>query len=341
MKPTLLAIALFIATNALAVRLEVPKGSAPAAVDTPRKAEKLREARAVFTLPDGSLWVAHPAPAKREPNAIAVTRFDPDGSAAAFAVSDWLPKGSIPRGWCGQVYGVTQLSDGRIAVSGGWTDGAESHNAIFTLRRREDGRYDTDRVVKLPGVGEIAGTAGNGIVAVTDDASRRDHGAILTAIDAEGHRIAVLAGNKTEALTAVQAAQNTANAKLQRVGEKWFAFYNPAAEEVYIFEVVVGRREATIMGVAVIFIGDDAELASLRVIGIEVADDRDVIVVRTGRYRGRLATHLTVYDHIGRVKETKTLDEAWNHVIREKGKLHGVVNRGDVLLDTMTLAREK
>lgn len=341
MRNALLAVMLFLSTNALGARLEVPAGGGLTVIESPRKASKLRDARAVFTLPDGSLWVAHPAPAQREPNAIAVTRFEPDGSAAAFAISDWLPKGSIPRGWCGQVYGVTQLTDGRVAVSGGWTDGTESHNGVFILRRRQDGRYDTDRVVKLAGVGEIAGTAGNGIIAVTDDPMRADHGAILTVIDAAGNAFAALHGNKTETLTAVEAAQNTASAKLQRIHDNGFAFYNPAAEEIYIFELRVGHRQASIKGWYSVFTGDDAELAKLPVVGLEVTDDRDVVVARTGRFRGRIGTHLTVYDQIGRVKETKALDRAWNHVIREQGKLHGVVNSGEIVLDTVTLAREK
>lgn len=341
MKRTLIAVTLLLATNASAVRLEVRPAASLSRVDAPRKAMKLSEARGVFRLDDGSLWVSHPAPARREPSAIAVTRFDPDGSATAFLVSDWLPKGTIPRGLCGQVRSVTQLTDGRIAISAGWNDGAQSHNGVFILRRRDDGRYDTERLVELPGVSQIVGTHRNGILAVTDNPSRRDHGAILTVIDAEGNAFGVQLSPETETLTAVEAAQNASRAKLQRVGQNLFAFYNPAIEEVLTLRIDVGHREATIAARNNLFIGDDAALAALPVVAINVTDDDDLVVVRVGDLRGVIGTHITVYGADNSVKETKTLDRPWNHVIREKGKLHGVVNRGEILLDTVNLTAEQ
>lgn len=332
---------LLLATNAFAVRLEVQPRMMFVPVAEPRKAQVLREARDAFTLPDGSQWITHPVPAENEgSSAVGVTRFEVDGSATVFLVSDWLPKRSIPNGWCGQVYGVSQLSDGRIAVSAGWTDGSQSHNGIFILRVREDGRYDTDKLIRLPGVAQIVGTQNNSILAVTNDPGRRDHGPLLTSYDTEGVKFGGFFGGDM-AVSAVEAAQNAAKARLVRVGETGFAFYNPREESIYLFHFEVGHREGVFIPKTRIFIGDDAEIAALPVVGIDVSEDWEVLVARVGNFRGTIGTHLTVYDSDNKVKQTTTLDRPWNLMLREKGRIHGVVRRGEVSLDTVRLQPEK
>lgn len=340
MNKAILGFSLLLAANASAIRLDVQPRLASAPVESSRKAQVLRVAYEAFTLPDGSQWITHPVPAEREGGAaIGVTRFNPDGLAEVFLVSDWLPKGSIPRGWCGQVYGVTQLTDGRIAVSAGWTDGGQSHNGIFILRAREDGRYDTDKLIKLPGVSYVVGTARNGILAVTTDPSRRAHGPLLTIMDTQGVKFGGFFDSGT--LSASAAAENAMKSRLQRVSETGFAFYDPHQELIYLFDLEVGDRECVFTPKRSVFIGDDAEIATLPVVGIDVSEDWDAVVTRVGRFRGTVGTHFTVYGSDSKVKQTTTLDRPWNLMLREKGRIHGVVRRGEVALDTVRLQPEK
>jgi hypothetical protein len=339
MRKTMLILSLLLANNALAVRLAVDPRTAVEPVDSPRKAKVLRDARAAFTLPDGSQWITHRVPAQREPGAIGVTRFGTDGTARVFLVSDWLPKGSIPRGWCGQVYGVTLLTDGRVAVSAGWTDGRNSHNAIVILSLRGDGRYDTDKVIELPGVAQIAGAPRNTILAVTNDANRRGGGPLLTLFDTEGRKIGAGFSDHLP-VSAPEAAQNARKARLHRFGERRFAFYDPYSESVAVIDFEVLERETILTPIQVTFVGDDATTSALPVLDIDQSPDGDILVVRAGVIRGTPGTQLTIYGE-GAAKQSVILDRPWNLMLRENDRVRGVVLRGQVALDTVALAREK
>ena len=334
MKTTVSILALLFATNALAIELHVPPRRELEAVASPRKAKVLRDARAAFTLPDGSQWITHSVPAKREPSAIGVTRFDRDGSATVFLVSDWLPKGTIPGGFCGQVYGVAQLTDGRVAVSAGWTTGAASHNGIFVLRRRDDGRYDTDSRFELPGVGQIAGGPANMIVAVTVDATRGDGGPLLSVFDTDGTvRARAFAQDPSSSAEALRNAHDT---HVLRVSDDLYAIYTPFDEQVFLYEMRHVEPELIFHGIRGTFVGDDAGLATARVLGIDVTPNGDILVVRSGMIQGRPGTNLTVYTKKFRdIKQSETLDIPWSLLLREHGQLRGLVHRDGVQLDTV------
>jgi hypothetical protein len=314
MRKAILLVSLSLAASALAVRIDVPSGAALETVDSRRKAQVLRDARAAFTLGDGSQWITHAAPVVPEPGAIAVTRFGPGGSAHVFCVSDWLPKGSIPAGWCGQVYGVPLLDDGRVAVSAGWTDGQNSHNGIFVLRALPDGRYAADKRIEVPGVAQIAGAPRNTILAVTTDATRPGGGPLLTLFDTEGLKLPLLFSHDIR-MPAPEAARNAVKAHLRRIDGGSFALYDPFVESVIVFELEVGKKEAVVTGNRIIFIGDDAATADLPVLGIDASEDGDILVVR--------------------------VKHPWFLMLREKGRIRGVVLRNDVGLDSVHLRREK
>ena len=340
MRKAMVLLSLSLAANAFAVRIGVQPRAALEMIDSPRKAKVLRDARAAFTLADGSQWVTHGVPAQREPGAIGVTRFAPDGSVSVYLVSDWLPQGSIPVGWCGQVYGVTLLDDGRVAASAGWTDGRSSHNAIFVLRAGPDGRYATDKVIEVPGVSQIAGGPRNTILAVTNDANRRGGGPLLTLFDAGGGRHGSFFDNDSP-MSPPEAARNAAKAHVQRIGERGVALYDPFVELVRVFELVVGENETVLSPHRNIFIGDDATTADLPVLGIHASGDGDILVVRVGIVRGTPGTHLAIYGQDGLVKQSTTLDRPWNVILRDQGRIRGVVVRDGVGLDSVSLLHEK
>lgn len=340
MKTPLLLLSLIVATNAFAVRLQVKERMELEPVASPRKAKVLADARAAFSLPDGSQWITHGTWAEREPGAIGVTRFGADGSERLFLLSDFLPQGSIPRGRVGQIYGVATLDDRRVAVSGGWTDGRESHNAIVILRPRHDGSYETERVNEVPGVRQIVAAPRNTVLAVTTDATARDGGPLLTLYDTAGRVRARLGpGKGSKFSSAAEAARNASNAHLRRVTDTLFACYDPAAQEVAVFAVDVREDEVIVTGRNVPFVGDDASTAHLPVIGIEAFPNGDVLVARTGAIAGRVGTQLTVYAASGphAVKQSIFLDRPWNQMLRENGRIHGVVRRGGIALDPVGL----
>jgi hypothetical protein len=65
MRKGLLVLSLFLATDLLAVRLDVKERLDIEPIGSPRKAQVLRDARAAFTRADGSQWITHSAPADR------------------------------------------------------------------------------------------------------------------------------------------------------------------------------------------------------------------------------------------------------------------------------------
>lgn len=337
MKKLMLVVSLLLTVNSYAAKLDAPPRRNLNPVKSPRQAEVMREARAIFALADGSLWVTHPVPAESEPSALGVTRFGTDGSAKVFLLSDWLPKGAVPNGWCGQVYGVTMLTDGRVAVSGGWTDGRDSHNAIFVLRRVADGTYSTDRKFEWAGVADIVGGPNNTILAVTSNASLRNGGPLLTLFTAGGAVIGTHAAcNPPQAK--LEALQNARKARLRRVGRNRFAVYEPAVDSVAIVDVEITRGGSTWSTAGHVFVGDDAHTAHLPFIGFEVSPDgNEVLVARTGPIDGRYGTQLTLYSRrgIGEVKQKTVTDMPWNFMIRQNNEVHGVVRHRDVLLDTV------
>lgn len=337
MRKTLLGFSLLVASNVLAVRLEVKERMTFDPVASPRMAKVLRDARGAFTLPDGSQWITHATWAEREPSAIGVTRFGADGSERLFLLSDFLPKGTIPRGWVGQVYGVALLDDGRIAVSGGWTDKRTSHNAIIILRPLKDGSYETERVNKVPGVRQIVGAPRNTILAVTSDANLRDGGPLLTVYDTEGRMRARGFMHKGR-FSPAEAARNASEAQLRRVTDTLFALYDPSGQEVVVFWMEVKDAETIWKGHSVLFVGDDASTAHLPIIGFDAWGNGDVLIARAGNIRGRVGTQLTLYAaNSHAVKQSIFLDRPWNHMLREHDKIHGVVHRGQVALDTVAL----
>ncbi len=340
MRKTILGLLLLSAGNALALRLNVEPRRGFDPVDSPRKAKVLLDSRAAFTLEDGSQWITHGIPAQREPGAIGVTRFGPDGTVRLFLLSDWLPQGSIPGGMCGQIYGVALLTDGRVAVSAGWTDGHDSHNAILILNLRRDGRYDTDKVIEVPGVAQIAGAPRNTVLAITNDANLRGGGPLLTLYDTAGRRRAALFDDQLS-VSASEAAQSSMKARLHRTGERGFVFYDPYKDSVIVFDLEVVEKEVIFTPIHVAFIGEDAATAGLPVLGIDASPDGDVVVARVGMIRGTYGTQLTVYGSDGSVKQSTTLDRPWNLILRENDRIRGVVLRDGVVLDTVAIARQK
>jgi hypothetical protein len=338
MKKIMFVLSLLATVSVFGARLDAPPRRNLNAVNSPRRAEVLREARGTFTLPDGSLWVTHPVPAESEPSAVGVTRFGIDGSTSVFLVSDWLPKGSIPNGWAGQVFSVTMLTDGRVATSAGWTDGHEAHNAIFILRGRGDGTYSTDKKFEWPGIAQIVGGPKSTILAATNDPFMRNGGPMLTLFNANGAAIGAHDGSKKPTLARLEAAQHARSVRLQRMSENRFAVYEPATNFVWVMDIEVAAKETIWTGVAGIFIGEDPRTAHLPVIGLETTPGGDeILVARTGRIDGKYGTKLTLYNRGGGgdVKQTTVTDAPWNLMIRENDQVHGVVRHRDVLLDTV------
>jgi hypothetical protein len=328
MRNALVILCLLTAAAAPAARTDDGRPRPLERVASERKARVLRDARAVFNLDDGSEWITHSVPAAAEPSAIGVTRFDAGGDARVFLVSDWLPKGTIPRGRAGQVYSVALLTDGRVAVSAGWNDGA-SHNAIFVLHALDDGRYAADKVIELPGVAQVGGGPRNTIAAVTVDASIAGGGPMLTIFDTDGRSLGRFFDGDPS-LGAREAVQNANAARLQRVGERRFALYDRASGFLRLFDVDVADARAQAATRSFVDVGND-----LAVLAIQPAADGDFVVARSGMIRGRLGTELTVYDGNGVRKESTLLEHPWNFVLRENGRLRGVVMRDGVMLDNV------
>jgi hypothetical protein len=335
MKKTAIVLSILVAANVLAARIDIEPNRKLEAVDSERKARVLRDARGTFALEDGSQWITHSVPAKGEPSAIGVTRFGPDGSARVFLVSDWLPKGAIPRGRCGQVFSVALLNDGRVAVSAGWNDG-DSHNAVFVLRGLDDGRYATVKVIELPGVRQIAGGPGDTFVAVTSNASILGGGPMLTIIDTDGK---ILGGffDGDPILNISRAVQNASAACLQRLGESRYALYDQSTEFIRVFDVGLEGTRANVATRTTIFIGDDPAGAELRVLGMKALADGDLLVARMGFIRGRAGTQLTIYDTNGGLKQSSVLEQPWNFMLQEHDRIRGVVMRDGVSLDTVNI----
>ncbi|HYR29361.1 MAG TPA: hypothetical protein VEU30_12900, partial [Thermoanaerobaculia bacterium] len=325
------------ALDAAAVSLNVPAQRSLHPVTTERKAKVLRDGRSSFTLPDGSQWVVHSVPAQSEPSALGVTRFAADAPARVFLVSDWLPHRTIPKGWAGQVYGVGMLNDGRVLVSAGWHNRTGSHNAIFVLRARQDGTYHTDKVIEVPGVGEVIGGPANTILAITTRPDVRG-GHLLSHFSTEGVFLGGHAGLGAD-LPPRAAAQNAMHARLHRIHENQYALYDPSAEKVFVFNLRRGDGEYIWQGHGHIFLGEDAGTAGMRVLGMESIGD-ELVVVRSGKYRGRLGTLLTVFDRLQKEKQSEFLDVPWNYMLRESGEIHGVVFKDDVQLDKVAVGRD-
>jgi len=338
MRMTIAVLSLLLAVEVSALNVAIPAQRTLNPVVSPRKAKVLRDARAAFTLPDGSQWIVHTVPAKREPSALGVTRFGADGAARVFLVSDWLPEGTIPGGSAGQVYGVGMLNDGRVLVSAGWQNHGGSHNAIFVLSAEAGGTYHTDKVFEVPGAAEIVGGPVNTILAVTNYPAMRGGGPLLTHFNTEGLRLGAFGSGD---VSPAAAAKSAMAARLHRINENLYALYIPSREEVAVFHLSPGDREFIWSPRRHVFLGEDAAAAGMRVLGLESAGMADdLLVVRSGLYRGRPGTLLTVFGKYHKEKQSEFLDVPWNLMLREFGVIHGVVHRGDVHLDTVALKND-
>lgn len=332
MKKTMFVVCLLVAANALAARIEVDPHRKLEPAGSERMAKVLLNYRAAFALEDGSQWITHSVPARAEPSAIGVTRFGPDGSARVFLVSDWLPKGAIPRGRCGQVFGVALLTEGRIAVSAGWNDG-DSHNAVIILRPLTDGGYATVKVIELPGVDQIAGGPGNTFLAVTSSAFIPGGGPMLTIFDTDGKILgSFFDGDPT--LNVSHAMQNAMAAHLKRLGESRFAFYDKSTEFIRVFDVDLAGPRTKVTTRTSIFLGDDPAFANLKFLGMQATPDGDLVVARMGMINGSPGTQLALYDQNGGLKQKTVLEHPWNLLLQEQGRVRGVVMRDGVSLDT-------
>jgi len=333
MKKTMIVACLLVAANALAARIEVDPHRKLEPAGSERMTKVLLDYRGAFALEDGSQWITHSVPAAAEPGAIGVTRFGPDGSARVFLVSDWLPRGAIPRGRCGQVFGVALLTDGRVAVSAGWNDG-DSHNAVIVLRALDDGRYATVKVIELPGVDQIAGGPRNTFVAVTSNASLPAGGPMLTIFNTDG-KILGSFFDGDPFLNVSRAVQNAMAAQLQRLGESRFAFYDRSSEFIRVFDVHLAGTRANVTMRTSIFLGDDPAGANLKFLGMQAAPDGDLFVARMVSINGSYSTLLALYDENGGLKQKTVLEHPWNLMLQERGRVRGVVMRDGVSLDTV------
>jgi hypothetical protein len=343
MKTLYAACLLLVAVDAFGVRLEAKKDHPLKPVDSPRQEKVWREARGAFSLPDGSLWITHAAPARMEPSAMGVTRFGADGSARLFLLSDWLPKETLALGWVGQIYGVALRTDGRVAVSGGWMDRhGEVHNGLLFLRAREDGAYEVEKVIDLPGIGHIIDGPNATILAITHDALQKEP-ELLSIFNSDGVRIGTMFPQRQPSVVA--AAQNASAARVKRVSKNRFALYDPAAQQIIVWDFVVdaNNRGGVHTPLTHIFIGDDPTIDNLRVLDFEPSPDgREAVVVRSGNVRGTYGTLLTVYRAPRDVKESTFLDRPWRFTIRDRKSdvLQGVVFKKDVLIDTVHLRND-
>jgi hypothetical protein len=181
-----------------------------------------------------------------------------------------------------------------------------------------------------------AGGPRNTIVAVTSDAQVRGGGPLLAVYDTHGRRRGRMFAQNAAA-SAPEAARNAAKVHLHRISDRRFAFYEPPAERVVVFDVDVRDDEVIFSGRTIIFIGDDASTAGLPVVGIAGWDNGDVLVARVGAIRGIVGTQLTVYGADHSIKQAVMLDRPWNLMLRDSDSIHGVVRKGDVLLDTVAL----
>jgi hypothetical protein len=200
----------------------------------------------------------------------------------------------------------------------------------------------TERVIELAGVARITDGPDGTVAALTSNASIRGGGPLLTILLPDGAAIAAYL-SPLETLTAVEAAQNAGKARIQRVGERSFLLYDPSRGSILAFDLTVdvSRHESTFTPIRFTFVDEDPTTADLPVMDISGAEDGDVLVIRTGRVRGRFATLLTVYGSLSSVVEEAVLENPWNHAIAIADEIRGVVLRNSAHFDTIRFRRSK
>jgi hypothetical protein len=305
---------------------QVEKGS--------RRELALQKVLRAVTFEDETEWIIHPVWAARERSPIGVTRLSADGRAELYLVSDWLPKGSIPRGSVGQVHSVADLGARSIAAAVGWTDpDGEVHNAVLFLDRVDD-KYERRATVDLPGVADVVrGPAGTAIV-VTASAHRAGGGPRLTVIAPRGVVGELLpASEHADARDAVRRLPQTS---LQHVGGSEYAFYDPLDRTLYRFTAVLAGERVQFRALENLSIDDDPATSSDRLVGVFAHSDGGALVARVGLRANGPRTVITMFSSTGAVEGTWESEAPWNAVLRRPGGVDGVVSRGGVQIESVT-----
>lgn len=313
---------------------------------------------------DGTEWIIHALRGpKEEKSSIAVTRFLPDGSLRHFFATDWLPKGTVPIGRIGQVYGVAELTTpGLMAVSLGWNDGA-SHNAIVIASRTKNDTYVTQRIIELPGVAAIIGGPSDTIVAATSDATRAAT-PLLTVFDSRGRILRELLP-ALPGFDKVACFRNSRRAFIQRVGDSDFAVYDDIQGAVHFIRLQMSadlRRfnaadapfwvktagsapfTTRLVDSWVLFVGSpETPLSQRNVVDVHARPSGDATVTRVGvDLAGHPSTVITVYRHGGGA-QIWTSPTPWQAARREPGKpgITGIIVRDSVELESLELEEEQ
>lgn len=303
-----------------------------------RRAKVLEKSVRTIAFADATEWVIHPVWAARETSPMGVTRFAADGAPELYLVSDWLPKGSIPRGYVGQVYGVADLEDGGVAATVGWNGRrGDVHNAVLFLERRGANDYHLRATVELPGVADVVrGPAGTAVV-VTGAAQRTGGGPLLTVVNPTG--VVGEFFTPDTAGDAHLALRNIVHARLQHIGGATYALYDAGRQTLTRFNLIVKREGRAELAVAETFsVDNDPALSAGRVVGLQVAANGSALIARVGRSESGPQTVVTRFSRTGLVDGTWVSQHPWNAVVPRRGGLGGVVSRGAVLVETVTFS---
>ena len=306
-----------------------PRHFTTASVPEGRHADTVRKARSAFVLSDGSEWALRPCPARDEPSCIAIARFSKD-EVKPFIAADFLPGmpgGTIPIGKGGQIYSIASLDDGRKAVSLGWNDGKESHNAVVFLTFADEDRPTIDRVAELPGVRAIVGATHARVLAATVNAQIPGGGPRLTLLDGDGRIVKQwLDGDRPTAAEAVRAANGI---RLQEVTPGRYAVFDPDDSSIRFLDLATGQFRSPVI------LNDDLSGQTIR--DIYIAPNSSSAVVTTGKIDGRYRTAIHVYGADGNIIGRWTSDHPWQTVVHRGHVFTGTVVKDDVSTETVDL----
>jgi uncharacterized protein YodC (DUF2158 family) len=321
-------------------------------IEDSRRIMLFRQSRSSQTLSDGTEWVTHPCPARKEPGCIAVTRLL-NGKATTFLAADFLPGApghTVPIGSGGQVYSVAALDDGTQAVSLGWNDGHDSHNAIVFLVSTGD-RYTSARVVELPCVRAIAAGPDGTVLAITSNASVRGGGPRLTLLDSQGTILGSWFDGDPSA-TPAQAARLASSLRLEKIASGRYTFFDPAVALLRVFNIDgtnpstramnlpnfvqarKGAASAAMTPLAAISLNDD--LTGQFVLDVHTTPHLVTSVTTVGSIDGQPRTRVTLYDTNGGVSGRWVSEHPWRHAEHHGNVLTGVVDRDDLWTESVT-----
>jgi hypothetical protein len=333
MKKLVTAVVLFLTLIAASPNSLQPKRHSLDAVSDDHRADLLRDAHLMVALGDGSEWAFHSCPARAEKSCIAVTRIA-KGEQTVFLAADFLPNmpgGTIPIGAGGQIYSVANLNGGGVAVSLGWNDGRDSHNAVVFASPKND-RYSIDRVVEFPTVRAIVPGPRGTVLAITSDSSLAGGGPQLTLVDSNGHTLGQwFEGDRSR--SAVRAAQGANDLRLEQVAPGRFALFNPSDMTLRVFDL---SENASLTMHSTAVINDD--LAGQTIRDVHTSPNGATAIVGVGKIDGEYRTSVNLYSSTGALTGRWFSDSPWHNVDHRGQVFKGIIVRDDVRTETVEFA---